>query len=171
MLPSQTRSAVREIGRRVLRVPPGPRRYLRRGYSVDRFLTELTDADVHYAVLRWFETLPAVEPGEDIDLLVADGDLARVEALLTPYRPFPETQKVDLYTESAPNFDVFVPVGDLFARQAELQVHARHNGDQHRQRQPRFKQRECNQRGNHGNQLRNDGGNSVKHPGKKLRKL
>jgi hypothetical protein len=87
--------------RRVLRRPPSnARRYLRRGISVDEFLGRLTAAGVRYAVLRWFETLPAVEPDNDIDLLVADEDLPLVESLLTPYRPFRLTQKVDLYSVS-----------------------------------------------------------------------
>jgi hypothetical protein len=67
---------------------------------VDDFLGRLTDAGLRYAVLRWFETLPAVEPDNDIDLLVADEDLPYVESLMTPYRPFRPSQKVDLYSVS-----------------------------------------------------------------------
>lgn len=85
--------------RRALRRPPeNARRYLRAGLSVDDFLGGLTRAGVRYAVLRWFETLPEVEPGNDIDMLVADEDLAVTEGFLTPYRPFREAQKIDLYT-------------------------------------------------------------------------
>lgn len=93
--------AARHAVRRVLRRPPRTaRRYLRPGLTVDGFLHGMTGAGVRYAVLRWFETLPAVEPDNDIDVLVADGDLPRVEALLTPYRPLRPTQKVDLYSVS-----------------------------------------------------------------------
>ena len=87
--------------RRVLRRPSGnARRYLPRGVTVEQFLRGLTEAGVRYAVLRWFETLPAVGVGEDIDVLVADEDLPLVESRLTPYRPSSSAQKVDLYSAS-----------------------------------------------------------------------
>lgn len=92
---------LKHAARRVVGRPPATaRRYLRRGISVDGFLGGLTEAGVRYAVLRWFETLPAVEAGGDIDLLVADEDLPYVESLMTPYRPFRAAQKVDLYSVS-----------------------------------------------------------------------
>jgi hypothetical protein len=50
---------------------------------------------VQYAVLRWFESLRDVAPGEDIDLLVADRDLESVRALLDAG---PGIQPVDLYS-------------------------------------------------------------------------
>ncbi|MGN6743162.1 MAG: hypothetical protein ACTHJL_07665 [Amnibacterium sp.] len=84
----------------MLKAPPAARRYLKRGMSVDDFFARLNEAGVRYAVLRWFETLPAVEPNEDIDLLIGDDDLDAVAALLEPYAPFPATQKLDLYTAS-----------------------------------------------------------------------
>lgn len=90
---------VKHVVRRLLGRPPSTaRRYVRPGLSVDEFLRRLTDAGVRYAVLRWFETLPEVEPGTDIDLLVGDEDLPFAESLLTPYRPFRPAQKVDLYS-------------------------------------------------------------------------
>jgi hypothetical protein len=49
-------------------------------------------------MLRWFETLPYVGAGQDIDVLVADQDLPVAESLLTPYRGLRPAQKVDLYT-------------------------------------------------------------------------
>jgi hypothetical protein len=85
--------------RRLLRRPPdSARRYLRRGVTVDEFLGRLTESGVRYAVLRWFETLPQVGAGEDMDVLVADQDLPVAESLLTPYRRLRSAQKVDLYT-------------------------------------------------------------------------
>ena len=85
--------------RRLLRRPPdSARRYLRPGVTVDEFLGRLTEFGVRYAVLRWFETLPHVEAGEDMDMLVADQDLPVAESLLTPYRRLRSAQKVDLYT-------------------------------------------------------------------------
>ena len=88
------------LKRRVLRTRPSARRYLRPGVSVDRFLTTLTTSNARYAALRWFEGLPAVQPGEDIDLLVADADLPLVRQLTTPYPPLFGGQKLDVYTET-----------------------------------------------------------------------
>jgi hypothetical protein len=87
--------------RRILRRPSGnARRYLPKGVTVEQFLRGLTEAGVQYAVLRWFEGLPVVGAGEDIDVLVADEDLPLVESRLTPYRPSATAQKVDLYSAS-----------------------------------------------------------------------
>jgi hypothetical protein len=95
LLPLSAKHAVR----RALRRPAdNARRYLPRGRSVDEFLFALTTANVRYAVLRWFEALPNVEVGGDIDMLVADEGLPAVEALLTPYRPQADAQKIDLYS-------------------------------------------------------------------------
>lgn len=94
------RAQASALRKRVLRSPPRPRRFLHPGVSVDAFLSELTRKGARYAALRWFESLPAVDEGEDIDLLISDEDLAIIEPMLTPYQPFPATQKVDLYTVS-----------------------------------------------------------------------
>jgi hypothetical protein len=93
LIPLSAKHAAR---RALARPPSNARRYLRRGISVDEFLSRLTATGVRYAVLRWFETLPAVDPGDDIDMLVADENLPFVESLLTPYQPFRLTQMVDL---------------------------------------------------------------------------
>lgn len=87
------------------------RRFLQKGVSVDQFLSQLTSAGIRYAVLRWFDTLPEVAPGEDIDLLVADGDLASVEPLLTLSPRDDTCQKVDIYTESGIRGTSFRNVG------------------------------------------------------------
>lgn len=61
---------------------PRPRRYIPAGVSVESFFAALDQAGVQCAVLRWFDTLPQVEPGEDIDMLVADKDLPALAAHL-----------------------------------------------------------------------------------------
>lgn len=76
------------------------RRYLRPGMSLDELFAELDRLGVRYAVLRWFETLPDVDAGEDIDILVADDDLPRVRPFLRSYVVPPPTQKFDVYTVS-----------------------------------------------------------------------
>lgn len=98
--PVLIRRSLRDLERRVLKAPPAARRHLKRGISVDDFFERMNRAGVRYAALRWFETLPEVERGEDIDLLIGDDDLDFVASLLEPYPPFPATQKVDLYTAS-----------------------------------------------------------------------
>jgi hypothetical protein len=77
-----------------------PRRYLRPGIDLEHFFDELNRRGVRYAVLRWFDTLPTVEPGEDIDFLVADEDLDALRPFLRSYVVPPGTQKFDVYTVS-----------------------------------------------------------------------
>jgi hypothetical protein len=50
--------------------------------GVEEFFTELSSC--RYVALRWFEGFPDVAPGEDIDLLVEDEDLAALEDILHP---------------------------------------------------------------------------------------
>jgi hypothetical protein len=52
---------------------------------------------VRYAVLRWFERLPEIEPTEDVDMLVADDSLADV---LDTLHAMPGIQPCDVYSES-----------------------------------------------------------------------
>ncbi|MCV2491117.1 hypothetical protein OF117_17345 [Geodermatophilus sp. YIM 151500] len=77
-----------------------PRRYLRPGLTLDDLFGELDRLGVRYAVLRWFDGLPSVEPGEDIDLLVADEDVPRLRPFLASYYVPLGTQKFDVYTVS-----------------------------------------------------------------------
>lgn len=71
------------------------RRYIPYQLSVAGFLGRLRDDNRRHAVLRWFETLPAVAPGEDLDLLIDDVELTEVERLL---ESGPGVQAVDVYT-------------------------------------------------------------------------
>lgn len=73
------------------------RRCIPHHLGVAGLLEQLAARKVRYAVLRWFETLPTLPPGEDLDLLVADEDLPRVEALL---EEGPGVCPCDLYTVS-----------------------------------------------------------------------
>ena len=81
-IPAQVR---RKLGHAVrgLRGPQA-RRYIPFGTSVTDFFSRLHDAGVACVVLRWFEALPYVRPGEDIDMLVADSDLAALARWLDP---------------------------------------------------------------------------------------
>jgi hypothetical protein len=74
------------------------RRYLRPGVTLEALFDELNRRGVRYAVLRWFETLPSVGPGEDVDILVADEDLPHLRPFLRSYLVPLETQKFDVYS-------------------------------------------------------------------------
>jgi len=78
----------------------GARRHLRPGLTLDAFFAELTSRDVSYVVLRWFDTLPHVDEGEDVDLLVADEDLEVVRSFMTTRSGPQPTQKFDIYSVS-----------------------------------------------------------------------
>ena len=93
-------SSVRRTVRGLVVPASGARRHLAPGLTLDEFFAELKAHDVCYVVLRWFETLPAVDAGEDIDLLVADEDLAFVRTLMTTRSGPQPTQKFDIYSVS-----------------------------------------------------------------------
>jgi hypothetical protein len=71
------------------------RRFIPHALGVRGFFRCLQKHDVRYAVLRWFESLPHVAPGEDIDLLVDDADVETVRAVL---EEGPGIQPVDVYS-------------------------------------------------------------------------
>jgi hypothetical protein len=64
---------------------------------VTAFFESTTKARVNMVVLRWFDALPRVEAGEDIDILVADADLEKIAPLLHTWEG---DVPVDLYTVS-----------------------------------------------------------------------
>ena len=66
-------------------------------WGVEGLAARLRDAGIEYAVLRWFEELPHIAPGEDLDILVRDAD---VEAFRTLVETEPGTIPIDLYSES-----------------------------------------------------------------------
>ncbi len=72
-----------------------PRCYLRKNLSVEQFFLTLKQRDVNYVVLRWFETLPDISEGEDIDILIQDEHLIRLADLVNSR---PTGQALDLYT-------------------------------------------------------------------------
>lgn len=76
--------------------------FIRPEFGVEQFFRRLEERQVRYVILRWFEQLPHVEPGHDLDLLIADEDLERLADLLTYW---PVGQAIDLYSVSgAPPF-------------------------------------------------------------------
>jgi hypothetical protein len=89
----------RRIRRRLgIRPRPSPRRYIPPSLGVEGFLRALRERNVRYAVLRWFEALPRVGAGEDIDILVADADLPVLASLLDDEDGL---VPCDIYTETS----------------------------------------------------------------------
>jgi hypothetical protein len=58
------------------------RKYIPHSLQISGFLRKLSQSELKHVVLRWFENLPELPPGEDLDLLVADEHLPAVCALL-----------------------------------------------------------------------------------------
>ena len=77
----------------------GPRRYIHPRYTIEKFFEALNQARIRYVVLRWFESLPHIDPDEDIDFLVHDEDMDAFNALLVPYG-YNNAQKIDIYSVS-----------------------------------------------------------------------
>ena len=75
----------------------GARRFINPKYSLDEFFDHINQRNIRYVILRWFETLPKIVPGEDIDFLVDDRDLDAFNEFLVPYG-YNNAQKVDVYT-------------------------------------------------------------------------
>lgn len=65
---------------------------------VERFFAELENRGVGYVVLRWFEDLPRVTPGRDLDILVREEDATKlVDLLVRSERRQPDGVPCDVY--------------------------------------------------------------------------
>jgi hypothetical protein len=73
----------------------GVRRFIPHGPGITGVLRRLKNESIRHAVLRWFENLPELPAGEDIDLLVDDASLERVRMIL---EEGPGIRPVDLYS-------------------------------------------------------------------------
>lgn len=58
------------------------RRYIPPEIGIEQFFGTLGERNVRYALLRWFDRLPDVKPGSDIDLLIHDDDIELLSDLL-----------------------------------------------------------------------------------------
>jgi len=77
------------------RAAPAVRQYIPQRLGVEQFFGTLRGSDHRHVVLRWFESFPAVAPGEDIDILIDDLALEFVRGLL---KSGPGVQPIDVYT-------------------------------------------------------------------------
>jgi hypothetical protein len=73
------------------------RRYIPSEQDTAKFLKSLQTRGISHVVLRWFEELPHVEPGEDIDILVSDADAPRLLAMVETQGT---GQPLDIYSAS-----------------------------------------------------------------------
>ncbi len=87
----------RLISFRVRRPRPysATRRFVPQAIGIEGFFQRLQAAGSRHVVLRWFESLPLLPAGEDLDLLVDDESLSAVRELLDGG---PGLQAVDLYS-------------------------------------------------------------------------
>ncbi|WP_162899956.1 hypothetical protein [Halomonas sp. JS92-SW72] len=69
------KKAIRRRVSAALGRPRNQRRFIDSSLGIAGFLRVMKEEDVNYVALRWFESLPEVAPGEDIDILVADNDV------------------------------------------------------------------------------------------------
>ncbi|MCZ3388535.1 MAG: hypothetical protein LH645_05310 [Actinomycetia bacterium] len=90
----ETRFDLLEISRQA---PPRTRRYFSPVWGPEGLIQRLDAAGIQYAALRWFEDLPHMEPGEDLDVLVTDEHLAAFGTLMNEE---PGTIPLDLYSET-----------------------------------------------------------------------
>jgi hypothetical protein len=94
LLPAALRSHLRD------RFFPPPRknpRYIPAELGIEGVATRLRERNVRYVVLRWFEDLPEIREGGDLDLLVHDDDCEALDAVLDGP---PTSIQCDVYTVS-----------------------------------------------------------------------
>lgn len=73
------------------------RHYISPVVGVENFFNRLEDRQISYAILRWFDCLPDILPGEDIDMLVANQNVELLEDIL---REEPGLIPCDIYSVS-----------------------------------------------------------------------
>ncbi len=91
-----SRRGSRALGRRI-RPPRRNPRYIPSNLGVAGVIAELNRREVRYVVLRWHALLPDLPEGGDLDLLVHDDDLWKVDQLLNSKSGMAEC---DVYTVS-----------------------------------------------------------------------
>jgi len=57
------------------------RRYIPPEIGLEQFFRTLRERHIRYVVLRWFDELPQIKPGGDVDLLIHDNDIEPIADL------------------------------------------------------------------------------------------
>jgi len=87
-------------------VNPKHKLYIPFPLGVEGFFAALEKQGADHVVLRWFEELPHIEAGHDLDILVADDAVNRVRGFLSTW---PLGQKIDMYSETGLNRTGYQP--------------------------------------------------------------
>lgn len=72
----------RFVNKSLRKIIPSKRYRIPQGLSISDFFQKLAEKDINYVVLRWFDKLPNLAAGGDIDILVADEDYHTLISLL-----------------------------------------------------------------------------------------
>ena len=83
---------------RLLPCPQMVQRYIDPTLDVGDFFSLLNKRGIRYTILRWFEDLPNLKKGDDIDMLVHDDDLAKIKDLFVV---LPTGTPCDIYSVAA----------------------------------------------------------------------
>ena len=66
---------------RLLPCPQMVNRYIDPTLDIEELFSIFNDRGIRYTVLRWFEDIPYLTKGDDVDMLVHDDDLAKIKDL------------------------------------------------------------------------------------------
>jgi len=99
----------------------GVKRYIPAEMPVEKFFKQLDNEGIRVVVLRWFEDLPYIQPGKDIDVLIPDDAVEPVQALMSCG---PQGQRIDCYSETGLRGTGYVPpsAGSISAFPPEIAV-------------------------------------------------
>ncbi|MCA1775885.1 MAG: hypothetical protein LC676_09835 [Loktanella sp.] len=87
-------------------VNPRGNRYIPPALAIEGFFRALHEAGTPHVVLRWFEDLPRVGRGHDVDILVSDDSMAFVGNLLSKW---PRGKKIDVFSVTGAHGGGFRP--------------------------------------------------------------
>ncbi len=77
--------------------------YIRKGIGRMEFFKTLNERKIDYVLLRWWENLPEIPEGEDMDILIRDSHRNLINDLLT-FRDNGTGLKCDVYTITGSNY-------------------------------------------------------------------
>jgi hypothetical protein len=89
LLPQSTRQEVtqsklyKQFNTVVLASGRSPRVYVKKGIGRMQFFEIMNQRKVEYVLLRWWQNLPDIPPGEDMDILIKDDHRDRINDLVT----------------------------------------------------------------------------------------
>ncbi|KPP96507.1 MAG: FkbM family methyltransferase [Bacteroidetes bacterium HLUCCA01] len=95
------------------------RRYAKAHFGVDGLFHVLNERKIKYVILRWFENLPHIDEGEDLDFLIADEDLYKLSDVFES-EPSPGSVKCDIYSVTGKSGSSFEGLPYYESRLAEI---------------------------------------------------